>query len=43
MERPLDVGDKVQLLPEYYIGHNRNGQFYLEQIEFLGVGAHFYF
>ena len=33
----------VQLLLDYYNGHSPNGQFYERNIEFLGLGLHFYF
>lgn len=34
---------KVQLLVEYYRGHDPNGQFYQERIETLGLGLHVHF
>ena len=34
---------RVQLLLEYYRGRNPNGQFYLERVEYLGVGLHVHF
>jgi len=34
---------KVQLMLEYFRGHSPHGQFYDRRIEYLGVGAHFYF
>ncbi|HEY7492030.1 MAG TPA: DUF1207 domain-containing protein, partial [Candidatus Tectomicrobia bacterium] len=38
------LGDrKLQLLIEYFRGHSPNGQFYREQVDYLGVGAHFHF
>lgn len=37
------IGHKIQLMIEYYNGHSPNGQFYLKQIEYLGLGTHFYF
>jgi hypothetical protein len=38
------LGDrKLQLLLEYFRGHSPNGQFYREQVDYLGVGAHFHF
>ena len=33
----------LQLLIEYFRGRSTNGQFYREQIEYLGLGAHFHF
>ena len=34
---------KLQILLEYFRGHSPNGQFYKEEIEYLGLGAHFHF
>jgi hypothetical protein len=33
----------LQILLEYFRGHSPNGQFYKDQIEYLGLGAHFHF
>jgi hypothetical protein len=33
----------LQLMFEYYRGHSPNGQFFEENIEFWGVGIHFYY
>lgn len=33
----------LQLLLEYYRGHSPNGQFYVDRIEYVGVGLHFNF
>jgi hypothetical protein len=33
----------VQLMLEYYRGRNPNGQFFLREVEFYGVGLHAYF
>ena len=40
---PQRQGNRLLILLEYYNGHSPNGQFFEEDIEFLGVGAHFYF
>jgi hypothetical protein len=37
------VGHKVQIMLEYFRGHSPNGQFYERSIQYLGMGAHFYF
>ncbi|MGZ5058292.1 MAG: DUF1207 domain-containing protein [Methylobacter sp.] len=37
------IGRKLQILAEYYNGHSPSGQFYREKIEYIGLGAHFYF
>jgi len=34
---------RVQLLLEYYNGRSPNGQFAVDEVEWFGVGAHFYF
>ncbi len=33
---------KLQFMLEYFNGHSPNGQFYRDQIEYLGVGIHLY-
>lgn len=33
----------VQLMLEYYRGRNPNGQFFLNEVEFYGIGLHAYF
>jgi len=33
----------LQLLLEYFTGHSPNGQFYTDEIEYLGIGLHFNF
>jgi hypothetical protein len=37
------IGRKLQILAEYYNGYSPSGQFYREKIEYIGLGAHFYF
>ncbi|MDD5323391.1 MAG: DUF1207 domain-containing protein [Methylococcales bacterium] len=37
------LGRKLQILGEYYNGYTPSGQFYKNKVEYLGVGAHFYF
>ncbi|MGZ4954062.1 MAG: DUF1207 domain-containing protein, partial [Methylobacter sp.] len=37
------IGRKFQILAEYYNGYSPSGQFYREKIEYIGLGAHFYF
>ena len=34
---------KLQILAEYFRGHSPNGQFYKENIDYLGLGLHFNF
>ena len=35
-------GRRLDLMLEYYNGHSPNGQFYLQNIQSLGVGLHFF-
>jgi hypothetical protein len=39
---PSTFGRRLDLLIEYYNGRSPNGQFYLQKIESLGIGLHFY-
>lgn len=41
-ENPDFLSRKLQLLFEYYNGKSPNGQFYEDDIEFFGVGLHFF-
>ena len=41
-ENPDFMSRKLQLLFEYYNGKSPNGQFYDRNIEFLGIGLHFF-
>jgi len=41
-ENPDFLSRKLQLLFEYYNGKSPNGQFYENNIEFLGIGLHFF-
>ena len=34
---------KMQLLFEYFLGRSPNGQFFRKEIDYLGIGAHFYY
>jgi hypothetical protein len=34
---------RVQLVGEYYRGSSPHGQLYVDEIEFVGIGLHFYF
>jgi hypothetical protein len=42
-ENPDFLSRKLQLLFEYYNGKSPNGQFYENNIEFFGLGLHFFF
>ena len=43
IEHP-SLGDHVwQILAEYYNGHSPHGQFYVDRVEYAGVGVHFYY
>lgn len=33
----------LQILLEYFRGHSPNGQFYKDEVEYFGLGAHFHF
>jgi len=37
------LGRNLQILAEYYNGYTPSGQFYKTKVEYIGVGAHFYF
>jgi len=37
------TGRNVQLLAEYFNGYSPSGQFYIDKIEYFGVGLHFHF
>jgi hypothetical protein len=41
-ENPDFLSRKVQLLFEYYNGKSPNGQFYERNIEYFGLGLHFF-
>jgi hypothetical protein len=34
---------RLQIMLEYYHGRSPNGQFYVDDVEFVGIGLHFYF
>lgn len=37
------LGRKLQILVEYFNGYTPSGQFYKDKVEYVGLGAHFYF
>jgi hypothetical protein len=39
----LLLGRNLQGLLEYFTGHSPNGQFYLQKINYIGLGLHFHF
>ena len=43
MSKHRFYGPQMQFLIEYYIGHDQNGQFFTDQVQFVGVGVHYYF
>ena len=43
LENPALSKMRVQILGTYYKGNSRNGQFFLDRIESIGVGVHFHF
>jgi hypothetical protein len=42
-ENPVIASRKMSLLIEYYNGRSPNGQFYIENIEVIGLGLHFFY
>jgi len=43
LENPDFLSRKLQILIEYYNGRSPNGQFYIEDIESIGIGLHFFY
>jgi len=43
IENPRSASQRIYLLLEYYNGRSPNGQFFIEKIEYYGVGLHVYF
>lgn len=43
IEDPALAGNVLQILAEYYNGHSFNGQFFDDQVEYYGLGVHFYY
>lgn len=41
--KPLGIGRNIQLLLEFYRGKSVNGQFYDQNVAYVGIGAHLYF
>ncbi|HEX4125839.1 MAG TPA: DUF1207 domain-containing protein [Tepidisphaeraceae bacterium] len=41
-QNPTTLGRQLDLMLEYYDGHSPNGQFFLERIQEIGIGLHFY-
>jgi hypothetical protein len=42
LQDPSTFGRRLDLLLEYYNGHSPNGLFYLQNIQSLGIGLHFF-
>ena len=42
-ENPNFLNRRLQILVEYYKGRSPNGQFYIRDIEYLGLGLHFFY
>jgi hypothetical protein len=42
-ENPDFLSRRLQILIEYYNGRSPNGQFYIRDVEFLGIGLHFFY
>ncbi len=43
LENPDFLSRKLQILIEYYNGRSPNGQFYIQNIESIGIGLHFFY
>ena len=43
LKKSNDKSPKVQILMEFYRGHNPNGQFYERRLKYLGLGLHVHF
>ena len=41
-QNPATFGRRLDLMLEYYNGHSPNGQFFLQKIQSIGIGLHFY-
>ena len=42
-DNPQVLGRKLQILVEYYNGYSPSGQFYNDKVEYVGLGAHYFF
>jgi len=42
-ENPVALGQRLQLMLQYYDGRSPNGQFYERDVRYLGLGAHVHF
>jgi hypothetical protein len=42
-EDPIFLSRRLMLLLEYYDGRSPNGQFYTDDIEYFGIGLHFFY
>lgn len=43
VELPDMANHILQVLIEYYNGHSPHGQFFADRVDFVGIGAHFYY
>jgi len=43
VELPDMANHILQILVEYYNGHSPHGQFFADRVDFVGIGAHFYY
>ncbi len=43
IEKNRLTSPKMQFLLEFYNGHDQNGQFYVNQVQYIGFGVHYYF
>ena len=42
-ENPDFLSRRLQILVEYYNGRSPNGQFYIQKVEYVGIGLHFFY
>lgn len=43
LESARTLSHRIQFMLEYFKGHSPHGQFYSREIEYIGIGTHFYF
>ncbi len=43
IEKNRLTSPKMQFLLEFYNGHDQNGQFYVNKVQYIGFGVHYYF
>ena len=43
LRNPRFLAERLEFTAEYYNGRNPNGQFYIRDLEYIGIGVHAYF